>query len=182
VRGRRAVTLVEALVAAALVLLIFAAMHQLIGFLLGGGRTSVVRLSGVSLLRQDVRVALQKLIDRIESGVGIESPVPGASGDRLVFRDLVNRRVALSVTEGKLISTSLDARDPVPEDGPVALVTASGRTFHPAHPVRIPQCERAEFQVASPTQVTATLALVDQGRTVVLVTRLRLRNAGLVED
>lgn len=183
-RSRRGVTVVEVVIAAVLFCLVAILVFQLLSAFVSDRRTSAARLTGASFLRQDLRLALQKLLERIEQGIEVIEPPPGASASELVFQDVLNERVRLRVDpRGTLVSLA-EAGPGVEREETTArtITTAGGDRFAPALPVRVPHCKRAAFTALGPTLVGIELTLVDAGQSVTLFTTARLANGALLYD
>lgn len=181
-RPRSGFTLPEVLVVFAVVSLIFAVLYQFFGGVFSTRKQSVVRLTGASLLRQDARLALEKLLDRLEEGIEISGPAPGSQGPILEFRDLLNHRIRLACSGPDLVTqTSVGGAWQTELTG-ASVTTEDGQVYAPVRPVRIPGVLKVNFRVMSPNFVVIELTLNDGGRAVTIVAPARLRNPGLIEN
>lgn len=181
-RRRCAWTLVELLVALGVLSLVAVALYQFLSTIFSGRRTSAVRMTGASLLRQDARLAIEKLLHRLEEGVEISSPPPGGQAPALEFRDLLNHPVRLALTpSAELVTWSRAGGGWQPEVVPAAVPTEDGESYSPVRPVRIPAVVKVSFRAISPSLTIIELTLQDAGRTITVVATARLRNPGMVE-
>jgi hypothetical protein len=176
--------MVEALIAAGLFVVMWLVLWQLWSRTMGQGAGSATRLTGASFLRQDVRLALEKLLDRLEQGIEILEPAPGRTGAELVFKDILNHTVRLAIDDRqRLVSRRERSEERIDESrNGASRLTAAGRPFAPTNPVDVPRCRRVAFRVLSPSQVAMEVTVADQELEVTVLASARLRNAGLVED
>lgn len=181
-RGRGAFTVAEIVIVCAVVSLIFFVLYQFLHSVFSSRRQSVVRMTGASLLRQDARLALEKLLDRLEEGIEITAPAPGAEGPALQFRDLLNHPTRLALNAGDLVTQVPSGAGWRSETAGATVATEDGQVYAPVRPVKIPQVAKVNFRVMSPNFVVIELTIDDGGRTVTIVAPARLRNPGLIEN
>lgn len=180
--ARSAFTLPEVLIVSAIVTVVLAVLYQFLGTVFSTRKQSVVRLTGASLLRQDARIALEKLLDRLEEGIEIRSPEPGKEGPALEFRDLLNHPIRLALEGRDLVTMTRAAAGWQVETAGATVTTDDGQVYAPVRPVKIPSVPKVNFRVMSPNFVVIELTLDDGGRTVTIVAPARLRNPGLIEN
>lgn len=182
-RSRRGWTLVEIMVASALLSLVIGAVYGLISLTMSNEEASVGRRTATSYLRQDARIGLEKLLERLESSIEILVPEPGQVADSLEFRDLLNHDTKLTIEPGtdQLVSFSRENNQWTREDPVTKLTTRGGEAFDsPVKAIKIPRCKKVVFKVFSPTLVSIELTVEDSGRQGTLVTMVHLRNSRLV--
>lgn len=179
-RARRGFTLPEILIVCAVVSLVLVVLYQFLHSVFSSKKQSVVRLTGASLLRQDARLALEKLLDRVEEGIEITAPVPGGEGPALEFRDLLNHPTQLALSGKDLVTFQRAGGGWQLETAGATVATEGGQVYAPVRPVKIPQVLKVNFRVMSPSFVLIELTLEDGGRTVTIVAPARLRNPGLI--
>lgn len=182
-RSRRGWTLVEILVASGLLSMVITAVYALISLTAGDKESSVSRRTTTSFLRQDARIGLEKLLERLESSIEILVPEPGQAADSLDFRDLLNHDTRLGIEPGTddLVSFEKEGGNWKREDPVTKLTTRGGENFDsPVKAIRIPHCKKVVFKVFSPTLVSVELTVEDSGRQGTLVTMVHLRNSRLV--
>jgi prepilin-type N-terminal cleavage/methylation domain-containing protein len=180
---RAAFTFIEVLVASAVFLIIIAVLYGFLSRMFSTTKPSVTRMTSASFIRQDVRLAFQKLMDRLEEGIEILAPAPNASATELEFKDLLNHHTVLALTAQNELATFRvrnGAREP--ETTPESIPTAGGSSVAPLRPIRVPNAKKVLFHVQSPTLVTIVLTVSDANQTGNLVATARLRNSRLIEE
>lgn len=181
-RRRSGVTVVETLVALAVVSLTLVVLYTFLSRVFAKDRPSVTNMTGASFVRQDVRLAFQKLMDRLEEGIEVLSPAPGKVGASLEFKDVLNHAVALELNaKNELITARVRAGAHQEETAPESVTTANGTAVAQGRPVKVPGVKKVLFQVLSPTLVTIVLTVADADRTGNLVATARLRNSRLAD-
>ena len=179
---RCGVTVAETLVALAIVGLVITVLYSFLSRVFATNKPSVTRMTGASFVRQDVRLAFQKLMDRLEEGIEILSPAPGRAGASLEFKDVLNHSVALELNaRAELVSARVKGGAHVEETAPDEVKTARGDTVREGRPVKVPGVKKVVFQVLSPTLVTIILTVTDADQTGHLVATARLRNSRLAD-
>jgi hypothetical protein len=156
-----------------LIVLIFGSQEQ---------NKGVVGQTGVSFVRQDLRLAVQKLVARLEEGIEVLSPEPGHTARELVFKDVLNNRVRLSRDErsGALRSWTIDRSGNATPELAVTLPLPGKDPFLVTQPIEVPDCESVVFTGLSQALVTVGLTLKDGANKATLLTQVRLRNGELV--
>ena len=178
-RSRAGYTVVEVLVALAIVLalsaVIWGLMHQLFG---SGSRSSLSGLTRRSFLQKDAKAGVRRLTYRLREAIQILSPAPGASASELVFRDITNAQVRLRLVPGedRVISESLESGSWVEEVAPKTVDTGSG-PMPATWPVLVRNCRSIRFSALSPDSVTVHATLISEGALGAMMTVVKLRNA-----
>jgi hypothetical protein len=169
-------SLVEAVVAVLVAAIVLVVVWELFSALMGRrNRAGVVSMTASSFLRREAVDGLGILVRRLQEGIQIVSPLPGATADTLTFQDLLNDRITIQVANGALIATG-----PQGEEGAPVPLSAGGVPFFPVKPVRVPGCVEAQFSAISPTCVVVTLRFQDaNGESVAAVDTIRLQNSDL---
>lgn len=181
-RSIAAFTVVEVLVAFSIFSLIVVTVFSFLSRVFNPDRPSAVRMTGASVIRQEGRLAFQKLMWRLEEGIEVVEPAPGRSAPDLVFQDLLNHRIRIALDErGDLVTYRLTARGAELESTPATIQCDSGEAYAPTRPVRIQACKKALFQVLSPTLVTIFLTMVEGNQSQTLVATVRLKNSRLAD-
>ena len=180
-RKRDAVTLTEALVAFAIVTVVMMVLYGFLSRVFSTAKPSVTNQTGLSFVRQDVRLAFQKLMDRLEERIEITAPAPGKAAATLEFKDVLNHSTALALNGADLVSLKLKGTTREVEITAGTLTTSTGQTVPEGRPVKVPGVKTALFQVLSPTLVTIILTVVDANQTGHLVATARLRNSRLAD-
>lgn len=184
---RRAFTLVEIIVAMAVLCILVGCVFALTHLFFSGGPRGESGVSGqitASFVRQDIRMALQKLVDRLQEGVELTVPGPGETGRILEFQDVLNNsiRVARDAASGSLLSWRLargGTRPPEPED--VTYLPLAGREpYAVTRPVLIRDVESVVFTAVSHDLVVIDLTIREGSRRASLLTQVRLRNQEMV--
>lgn len=179
---RRGITVVEALVAAAIMSIVLLVLYTFLSQVFSTTKPSVTRMTGASFVRQDVRLAFQKLMDRLEEGIEVLSPAPGKAAATLDFKDVLNHSTSLGLTPaGDLVTFRLKDGARTAETAPESVPTATGSTVRAARPIKVPGVKSVLFQVLSPTLVTIVLTVADANQTGHLVATARLRNSRLAD-
>lgn len=149
---RRAMTLVEVVVAAAVGAMALGVAWGLHALAFAPHRWGVTGMTRASFMQKDLRPGMRRLMHLVNEAAAITAPAPGADGETLVLRDLGGKRVALAVDE---------ARGDLVVDGTGATAIAG--------------CRAARFTVMGPHLVVASLTLEQggqqQGYSIVLETR-----------
>lgn len=180
---RRAFSIVEVLVAMGILALVLGVLYAFLSRIFSTDKPSAARMTSASFIRQDVRLAFQKLMDRVEAGIEVTSPLPGATGTELTFKDVLNHEIVLALNpKGQLVTYRVQGASRTEETAPETIRTASGVDYPVARPVKVPGARKACFTVLSPTLVSIALTLADGNQTGSLVATARLRNYRLIED
>lgn len=179
---RRGTTVVESLVAFAILTIVLLVLYTFLSKVFSTARPSVTGMTSASFVRQDVRLAFQKLMDRLEEGIEVLAPAPGKAAATLDFKDVLNHSTSLGLTPaGDLVTFNLRTGARTPEAGPETVPTATGSLVREARPVKVPGVKGVLFQVLSPTLVTIVLTVADANQTGHLVATARLRNSRLAD-
>src|SRR5262249_52366827 len=94
--ARRGFSMLEAMIALALFVLLGAVVWQVFGILFPReGGMSLYTATSRSLVLQQSRHALRKLFYRVQEGIQILTPAPGQTAREVSFRDIKNRTVRL---------------------------------------------------------------------------------------
>jgi hypothetical protein len=178
---RRAVTIVEVLMGAALAALlmgmIYGAFHV---FFSDKSRHSVTTLTKKSFVQKDAKAGLRRLIYRLRESIEVLEPEPGRGGTQLVFRDIMNRRVRVrrDGTQNRMLSERFDGSNWVEEKAPETL-TVGSTTLPATWPVWMPNCTDVYFTVLSPECVAVEASLISDGQPGSMTTVIKLRNAAV---
>lgn len=174
-----AFTVVEVLVAlaivTALIAVIYGLSHQLFG---SGSRSSLTGLTRRSFLQKDAKAGVRRLMYRLREAIQILAPPPGTSANELVFRDITNAEVRLRHVAGeeRVISERKQGGAWVEEREPATIATDSG-PIPATWPVLVRSCRSIRFSALSPDSVTVHATLVNEGALGSMMTVVKLRNA-----
>lgn len=178
---RRGVTLVEALVGAAVALLalalVYGLWHQLFA---GSGRHSLTAMMGRSAIQKDAKVGLRRLIYRVREAIQVLEPLPGRGGDTLVVRDITNKklRIRRDPATGKLVSEVGAGSGWTVETQPIE-VPVDGASLPASFPVQMSNCNAVRFTVLAPDCVVVQLSVAADDQIGSFMTTVKLRNARL---
>ena len=182
IRRRHAFTLIELSVAVGIAFLVIALLYAFLSRVFSNDAPSVTRMTGASFIRQDARLAFEKLMGRLEEGIEVLSPSPGDTAAELEFKDVMNHHTALALdAQGQLITYRVDGGTRTAETASTDVATPGG-TVSVARPVKVPGVKQVHFTSLSPTLVSIVLTVADGNQTGSLVATARLRNYRLVED
>lgn len=178
--NRRAVTMIELMVAVTLCGLAFFATFRAFHLIFGTGSShgagAMARRSGA---QQDAKGGLRRLDYRLSEARQILEPPPGRSGNALVFLDLTNQRVRLRRDEarGALISERWVQGDWRVENDPPAVTAPGGETVQAGWPIILPECVSAQFTSLSPECVTVQVSTRSEGQVEAFLTVIEVNNA-----
>lgn len=176
---RRAVTLIEVLVAvgvsALLALVLFGTIRH---FFSRDSKASLSTATERAFAQKDLRIGLKKLMLRIREGTEILSPRPGVTASELVFRDVLNQKVRLRLNPERqaLQSERFEGGDFKVETEAFEVVTEEGDRTLLARPIRIGSCSNVAFTTLSPSSVVLSLTVFSGHVENALMTSIHLRN------
>lgn len=174
-----AFTIVEVLVAVAIVSAIIGVLyglsHQLFG---SGSRSSLTGLTRRSFMQKDAKAGVRRLMYRLREAIQILTPAPGTSANELVFRDITNAEIRLRhiAAEERVISERKVGSGWVEESAPATIATDAG-SIPASWPVLVRSCKTIRYSVLSPDSVTVHATLTSEGALGSMMTVVKLRNA-----
>lgn len=178
---RRGFTLVELLVAIALVTVLLGAVYGIAHLLFANkSRSNVSGLTRRSFVQKDAKSGLRRLTYRLREAIQILSPEGGRSASELVFRDLTNTEVRLRhiPAEKRVVSERKDGGGWLLEVAPDVVPTSTG-SMVASWPVVIQNCTDVRFTAIAPDCVTIQASIEWEGQVGPLLTVVKLRNASM---
>jgi hypothetical protein len=138
------------------------------------GPMSLFTATSRSLVLQQSRNAIRKLFYRVQEGIQIVEPEPGASSRRLVFRDIKNRSVRLThrAAERRVVCE-------VYKDGTWVDERTVDGGRDDTQGIRIDSCESALFTALSPATVCVNFTTFDDRVRETFMTVITLANTRL---
>lgn len=180
---RSGFTAVEVVVASGLSLLVLVVLYAFLARVFSSEGPSVSRMTAASFVRQDVRLAFEKLMGRLEESIEVLAPAPGDTATELEFKDLLNHHTVLSLKEGgHLVSSRVQGANRTEELDGKTVPGSSGAGIMVTRPVRVPGVRSIRFTALSPTMVSIVMTVVDGNQSGTLVATARLRNFRAVEN
>ena len=178
-RRARGFTVVEVLVAMAIVVGLVATLYAVMHLLFSSGsRSSLTGLTRRSFMQKDAKSGVRRLMYRLREAIQILSPAPGTTASELVFRDITNAEVRLRhvPAEDRVLSERQVNGAWVEEVEPVTIDTGSG-PLPATWPVVIRSCRSIRFTALSPDSITIQATLAAESSLSSMMTVVKLRNA-----
>lgn len=179
---RRGFTLVEMMVALALVSILLGAVYGISHLMFSSkSRSNLTGMTKRSFVQKDAKSGLRRLTYRLREAIQILSPEGGKSAPELVFRDLTNSeiRLRLIADQKRVISERKVGAAWVAETDPDYVNTTTGGRMVASWPVVIQNCTDVRFTAIAPDCVTVQASLEWEGQVGPLMTVVKLRNAQL---
>lgn len=178
---RRGYTIVEVLSALVLALVmagvVMAAWRSLFN---QRSRHSVTGITRSSFTQKDAKAGVRRLMYRLREAIQILSPLPGKSGEELLFQDVTNAsiRVRREPSENRVISEVYKAGQWVRENAPEE-IAIGGKVQAASWPITMPNCSALRFTVISPECAAVEATVETDGQARLVVTVVKLRNANI---
>ena len=178
-RRSRGFTVVEVLVALAVIVGLLAAVYGVMHLLFGSGsRSNLANLTKRSFIQKDAKAGFRRLMYRMREAIQVLSPQPGTSSDELVFRDITNAEIRLRwvAAEQRVISERRESGAWVEEVVPATIQTGSG-PLPATYPVLVRNCRSIRYAALGPDAVSVAAVIESEGSLGSMMTVVKLRNA-----